>query len=159
MNYCYLILFSLLSGLLRAQAPAAIPFQAVAKNADGYVFTNQSIEVNFKIRAMNVSGPIVFEENQNLVTSSLGAFSASIGQGNLISGSMNPLSRNDVDYFLQVTMTNNGTQYPLGIRQLHPVVHAKYANGERFRISAEGDTLFKGGNKGIIIPGISVVNN
>jgi hypothetical protein len=149
----------LCSLLTLAQAPKSIPFQAVAKSTDGYVLTSQNVSVNFKIRSNSELGSIIFEENQEVNTSSLGSFSANIGQGVLVSGSLNPLANNNVIYFLEVNLTIGAQSYPLGIRKLNPVHHAKYANGERFRISEVGDTLFKGGNEGIIIPGISGANN
>lgn len=147
------------STMLMAQAPHAIPFQAVAKSTEGYVFINQNVTVNFKIRSSSEIGAIVFEENHNVTTSSLGTLSANIGQGSLISGSLSPLANANVAYFLEVTMNVGATTYALGTKKLNPVHHAKYANGERFRISEVGDTLFKGGNEGIIIPGISGANN
>jgi len=147
------------STMLLAQAPKAIPFQAVAKSTEGYVLVNQNATVNFKIRSSSELGAIVFEENHNVTTSSVGTLSANIGQGALISGSLNPLANANVAYFLEVTMNVGATTYALGTKKLNPVHHAKYANGERFRISEVGDTLFKGVNEGIIIPGISGANN
>lgn len=147
------------SAVLMAQAPKAIPFQAVAKSADGYVLVNQNATVNFKIRSASEMGTIIFEENHNVTTSPVGTLSANIGQGILVLGSLNPMANADVSYFLEVTMSVGATTYALGTKKLNPVHHAKYANGERFRISEVGDTLFKGGNEGIIIPGISGANN
>jgi hypothetical protein len=149
----------LCSLLTLAQAPKSIPFQAVAKSTDGYVLTSQNVTVNFKIRSNSELGTIIFEENQEVNTSSLGSFTANIGQGVLVSGSLSPLANGNVSYFLEVNLTIGAQSYPLGIRKLNPVHHAKYANGERFRISEVGDTLYKGGNEGIIIPGISGANN
>lgn len=142
-----------------AQAPKSILFQAVAKSTDGYVLTSQNVSVNFKIRSNSELGTIIFEENQDVNTSPVGSFSANIGQGLLVSGSLNPLANDNVNYFLEVNLTIGAQFYPLGTRKLNPVHHAKYANGERFRISEVGDTLYKGGNEGIIIPGISGANN
>jgi hypothetical protein len=149
----------LCSLLTLAQAPKSIPFQAVAKSTDGYVLTSQDASVNFKIRSNSELGLVVFEENQDITTSALGTFSANIGQGTLVSGSLNSLANDKVNFFLEVNLTIDAQSYPLGTRKLNPVHHAKYANGERFRISEVGDTLFKGGNEGIIIPGISGANN
>ncbi len=159
MKHTLLIIFSLCSGLLMAQAPTSIPFQAAAKSPDGYVFISQNLSVNFKLRSNSATGNIVFEENHNLLSSTLGLFSTNIGQGNLVSGSLNPLANSDKDFFLEVNMTIGAVTYPLGVKKLNPVPHAKYANGERFRISESGDTLFKGKNTGIVIPGISGANN
>jgi hypothetical protein len=145
--------------LTLAQAPKSIPFQAVAKSVDGYVLTSQNVSVNFKIRSNSELGLVIFEENQDVITSPVGSFSANIGQGAMVSGSLNSLANNNVNYYLEVNLTIGAQTYPLGTRKLNPVHHAKYANGERFRISEVGDTLYKGGNEGIIIPGISGANN
>jgi hypothetical protein len=149
----------LCSLLTLAQAPKSIPFQAVAKSIDGYVLTSQNVSVNFKIRSNSELGLVIFEENQDVITSPVGSFSANIGQGAMVSGSLNPLANDNVNYYLEVNLTIGAQTYPLGTRKLNPVHHAKYANGERFRISEVGDTLYKGGNEGIIIPGISGANN
>jgi hypothetical protein len=141
------------------QAPQSIPFQGVAKIANGYVLTSQVASVNFKIRANSAIGPIVFEENQSIITSNVGTFSANIGSGLLVSGSFEPLANSSSTFYLEVNLNTGGQDYALGVKKLQPAAHAKYANGERFRISAVGDTLFKGGNVGIIIPGISTANN
>lgn len=149
----------LCSVLALAQAPKSIPFQAVAKSTDGYVFVSQSASVNFKIRSNSEIGTVIFEENHDVISTTLGTFSANIGQGVLVSGSLDPLANANSIYFLEVNLTAGAQTYSLGIKKLNPATHAKYANGERFRISEVGDTLFKGGNEGIIIPGISGANN
>lgn len=152
-------LICLCSLLTMAQAPKSIPFQAVAKIADGYVFVSQNVSINFKIRSNSEVGSIVFEENHSVLTTSIGTFNANIGEGVLVLGSLNPLANANLKYFLEVNLTVGSQSYPLGVKKLNPVPHAKYANGERFRVSEVGDTLFKGGNEGIIIPGISGANN
>jgi hypothetical protein len=151
------ILFS--AAMCIAQAPKSIPFQGVAKSVDGYVFASQNASINFKIRRDSEVGAIVFEENHDVVTSPVGTMYANIGQGTLVSGSLNALANSGIPFFLEVNFSTGATTYPLGIKKLQTVPHAKYANGERFRVSATGDTLFKGGNTGFVIPGISAVND
>jgi hypothetical protein len=152
-------LFFVIALCSHAQAPKAIPFQGVAKSMNGYVFASQNAAINFKIRTNGANGILVFEENQNVQTSNVGTFSANIGQGNILLGSLDALANSSATFFLEVNLTVNAVSYPLGVKQLCHMPHAKYANGERFRISAVGDTLFKGGNTGIIVPGISSANN
>lgn len=158
MKFISLIIFSITASLMFAQAPKFIPFQAIAKSTDGFVFSNQAIQANFKLRRNASNGDIVFEENQNVTTSSVGTFSAEVGRGQYVQGNINALATSNFNYFLEVNLTINGQIFSLGAKKLDHVPYCKYANGERFRISETGDTLFKGGNVGIIIPGISAAN-
>lgn len=57
-----------------AQAPNAIPYQGVARNAAGNILASQPISLRISIHDMTANGTIVFSEVHNTTTTSLGLF-------------------------------------------------------------------------------------
>lgn len=113
-----------------AQAPQAIPYQAVARNTSGSILANQLISVRFGIIDSVFNGTILFKETHTITTNSLGLFTANIGQGAPLFGTFNTINWGTNAKFIQVEMdANGGNNYVLmGTTQLTSVPFALYAN-------------------------------
>jgi hypothetical protein len=93
--------------LLQAQAPQGINYQAVARDADGNLLAETAIAVQFDILAGSTDGPPVYSETHEVTTSSLGLFTAIIGQGTVESGVFEDIAWSADSYFLQLSIDEN----------------------------------------------------
>ena len=68
------------SGLVWAQIPETINFQAIARNVSGEVMKNQTIMIQLSILDGSSTGNIVYKEIRSLQTNDYGSFSFQIGK-------------------------------------------------------------------------------
>src|SRR5436190_13684298 len=103
-----------------SQAPQAVPYQAVARNTNGDLISNQSISIRFTIHDLDASGIIVFSERQNVTTNQFGLFSLNIGQGIILSGNFNSIDWGNGSKFLQIEIDSSGgaNYIDLGTQQM-----------------------------------------
>jgi hypothetical protein len=123
-------LFLLLSILLTitkgfAQAPQAIPYQAVARDAAGTALTNRTLSVRFKIHDTTATGIVLYSESQTIVTNSVGTFTANIGQGTVLSGSFAGINWVAPKFMQAEIDINGGTAFvDMGTKQMLSVPYA-----------------------------------
>lgn len=127
------ILFSIVSNTSLAQAPSAIPFQAVARSANGNVMPNKSIALRFSVIDSALSGPVVYQETFNTTTNSLGLFNVELLRGIPTSGTFDPIKWNVLSKFIRIEIDTTGSSTTpsfilLGTQQLLSVPFALYAN-------------------------------
>ncbi|MFP5042616.1 tail fiber protein [Parasediminibacterium sp. JCM 36343] len=119
-------------GIASAQAPQAIPYQAVVRNNAGNVLANKSIGLRFSLRDVSATGTVVYQEVQTATTNALGLFSVNVGQGTLGFGykPLTVVNWQTGNKFLEVEIdTTGGTTYKsLGTQQLLSVPYALNAN-------------------------------
>lgn len=118
----------LMNSFVKAQAPQAISYQAVARNASGNVMPNKLMGLRFGIRDMSATGTLIYLEEQKQTTNALGLFSVNVGQGNLVFGyqPLSVINWQTGSKFLSVEIdTTGGTTYTLmGTQQLLSVPYA-----------------------------------
>jgi uncharacterized protein (TIGR02145 family) len=149
----FLLAFSS-SIFLSAQAPALIPYQAVARDAAGQPLESTTINARFTIHNGSENGAVVWQELQTVSTNSLGLFSSQIG------GSV-PLS--NVNWssgakFMQVELDTGSGFFEIGTQQMLSVPYALHAGSVHLDVSPAGDTLFIGDGSFVIVPGLSAAN-
>jgi hypothetical protein len=120
-----------------AQAPNAVPYQGVARNASGVILVSQPISLRFSIHDATAAGTVVYKETHSVTTSSLGLFNVNIGSGTPVSGTMAGVKWGLASKFLQVELDPAGgsTYTDMGTTQLNSVPYALYA-------SNSGDWLY-----------------
>ena len=159
MRFSLLILFTVLHLLLNAQAPALIPYQAIARNAADAPQANSAFNARFTIHDGTVNGASVWQELQTVTTSSLGLFTVQLGSSVSL-GSVNWASGAK---FMQVEIDLGNGFADIGTQQLLSVPYALYAGDapdeQQLSVSETGDTLFLENGGFVIIPGISLANN
>ncbi|QLH46152.1 MAG: hypothetical protein HWD58_11250 [Bacteroidota bacterium] len=52
----------LFPALVWSQAPPAIPYQAIARQANGDIIANQSLTIRFTVHDSSVFGPVIFRK-------------------------------------------------------------------------------------------------
>ncbi len=148
-----LMTFFLITSSLQSQSPQGIPYQAVARNADGSIMTQSPVNLTLTIQDGTFNGPVVYEENHALISNDQGLVSCVVGMGSPVQGSFASIDWGNGAKFLHVLM--NGVD--LGTQQLMSVPYALYSKNVGVRVSETGDSLFVG-NEAVIVPGISAAN-
>lgn len=80
-----LITIGLIFALLQpgsGQVPQTFSYQAVLRNNDGTVMSNQGVNISIKLRKSSISGPVIFTEPHNPTTTGQGLISLNIGSIN-----------------------------------------------------------------------------
>lgn len=145
----------LISTILCSQAPALIPYQAIARNAAGEPLASSALNARFTMHDGAASGTVVWQELQTVSTSALGLFSAQLGS-NVPLTSVNWANG---DKFMQVEIDLGNGFVDIGTQQLLSVPYALHAGSVHLDVSMTGDTLFVGDGSYVIIPGISEAND
>ena len=127
-----LLTFSFPLSTLLAQAPEAIPYQAVARDNSGNPIANQNISLRFGIYPVPTGGILLYQETHSVTTNTLGLFTANVGQGTVTSGTFASIDWGSGDKYLQVEMdiTGGNSYTDLGRTQMLSVPYAlSAANG------------------------------
>jgi uncharacterized protein (TIGR02145 family) len=157
MKRLYTLALLLISIASFAQPPALIPYQAIARDASGNALLNQNIGLRFSIHDQTITGNIVWQEVQTVLSSSLGVIVTNLGSVSDLSA----VNWANGSKFLQMEMNvTGGTNYTdIGTQQMMSVPYALHAGGVYLNVSPTGDTLFVGDGSFVVIPGISEANN
>lgn len=134
-----------------AQAPQKFSYQAVVRDGNGELATNQNIGMQISILEDSENGSAVYVERHFPTTNANGLVSIEIGTGTVISGNFEDIVWGTNTYYIQnETDINGGSNYDItGTSQLLSVPYALYAENSGDGIqdgSNEGNTLFWDGN-------------
>jgi uncharacterized protein (TIGR02145 family) len=149
------LLALLISTMLFAQAPALIPYQAIARNASGEPLASSTLNARFTIHDGTASGTNVWQELQTVSTSSLGLFTVQLGS----SVPLTSVNWANGSKFMQVEIDLGSGFVDIGTQQLLSVPYVLHARSVRLNVSATGDSLFVGDGSFVMIPGISDANS
>lgn len=108
---------------LQAQNTKGFSYQAVARDVNGAVLANSSVNLRFQIRDGSSIGPVSYQETHLLTTNDYGLFSTIIGKGTLEAGDFNTIAWGESDFFLVVELDGTGVDTAL----LEAVPYAKVA--------------------------------
>lgn len=108
---------------LFAQSPNSFNYQALIRNSDGEVLTNENIEVEVSIVHGTATGQVIYTETYSLKTDQNGLINFKIGTGNT-SDNFDDINWQEGSFFLRITV--NGTE--MGTTQLLSVPYAKFAD-------------------------------
>jgi len=122
-----LLLFSPL--LLMSQAPEKISYQAVIRDAENNLVSNQPIGIQISILDLYTDGPPLYIERHFPNTNDNGLVSIEIGDGLVIDGDFTNINWANSHYYLQIeTDLNGGASYTIsGITQVLSVPYAFHA--------------------------------
>ena len=125
----------LFTTLLFAQAPALIPYQAIARNAAGEPLASSTINARFTIHDVSATGASVWQELQTVSTSALGLFTAQLG-------SSVPLA--NVNWaggakFMQVEIDLGSGFVDIGTQQLLSVPYALHSGAASNGVPSGGE--------------------
>jgi uncharacterized protein (TIGR02145 family) len=143
-----------------SQAPALIPYQAVARDAAGLPLVNANVNARFTIHNNTPAGEVVWQETQSVNTTDQGLFAIQLGS--IVS--LSSVDWGTGDKFMQVELELGSGFVDFGTQQLLSVPYALYSSNSHLSengfadVSSIGDTLYLTNGEHIIVPGISQAN-
>ncbi len=118
-----------LGGLLFAQAPEKMSYQAVVRNNNNVLVSNHAVGMRISILQGSATGTAVYSETQTPTTNANGLIAIEIGTGTVVTGTFANIDWSNSPYFVKTeTDPNGGTNYTLTANnQLLSVPYALYA--------------------------------
>jgi hypothetical protein len=127
----FTLVFILFAGLQWASAQdgfKGINYQAVARNTNGTVLSNQAVKVKISVLGGSANGPVQYMEEHLTNTNQLGLFTLQIGKGTPGTGTFAAIPWQNANQFAKVELAVGGGSYnALGNTQLMSVPYALYA--------------------------------
>ena len=93
---------------LFAQAPQKMSYQAVVRNTNNTLVTNQSVSAKISILQGGVNGTPVYVETHVVTTNANGLLTLEVGNGTAVSGSMATVNWANGPYFLKSEIDPDG---------------------------------------------------
>ena len=118
------ILFTTLT--MYCQTPELMSYQAVVRDADSELLTDQAVGMKISILEDTATGTPVYVETQNPSTNSNGLLSLQVGAGTVVSGDITTIDWANHDYFIKTeTDPTGGQNYTIaGTSQILSVPYA-----------------------------------
>jgi len=126
---------------LYAQVPQKMSYQAIVRNSNDQLVTNQSVGMQVSILQGSDEGTVVYSESHSLSTNINGLVSMEIGSGIAIVGDFSTIDWANGPYFIKTeTDIAGGTNYTIsGTAELLSVPYALFsANGTPGPVGPEG---------------------
>jgi len=133
----------LTTGITSAQSPDMFNYQAVARDDQGNVLSNQDVGIKISILQGSANGTVVYEEEHSETTNAQGLVNLMIGDGSVLSGTFSNIDWSSGPYFVKVGLDETGgTSYStMGTSQLLSVPYAKYAESSENTFSGDYQDL------------------
>jgi hypothetical protein len=125
--YNLLVLFGGLNAMYAQTTPPGIPYQAIARNANGTPYVNANLIVRFSLHEQTATGTVSYAETKSLQTNDLGLFSTTFGSGTPITGTFAGINWAQTTKFLQVEINLGSAWVDMGTQQLMSVPYAMYS--------------------------------
>ena len=112
-----------------AQAPQKMSYQAIIHNASNELIKSTTIGMKISILQGTSTGTAVYVETQKIATNANGLVSIQIGEGTIVTGTIDGINWANNSYFIKTeTDPTGGTNYTIsGTSQLLSVPYALYA--------------------------------
>ena len=119
----------LLTAIVFAQSPEKMSYQAVIRNSNNQLATNQTVGMQISILQGSPDGTAVYVEIQEPVSNANGLVSLEIGSGTVVSGNFSSIDWANGPYFIKTeTDLKGGANYTItGTSQLLSVPYALHA--------------------------------
>jgi len=115
---------------LLAQAPQKMTYQAVVRNTNNSLVSNQNVSVQITVLRGNENGTPVYQETHSTTTNANGLMTVEVGNGAYVSGSFTDIDWSNGPFYLKSEIDpTGGSNYSIvGTQQLLSVPYALYAN-------------------------------
>src|SRR6056297_2984353 len=141
-----ILLFALLLSvnLIFAQVPQGIKYQAVIRDSNGEVLSEQNVALRISILQSSTTGSTVYSEEHAAQTNIHGLVNITIGEGTILSGDFSAIPWEAGPFFVKIEMDpEGGTSYTeMGTSQLLSVPYALYSGQSGEVAQYNSDTLF-----------------
>lgn len=122
-------IFILAASTILAQAPHSFKYQAIARDGEGNILSNQNVSLRISLLQGDIAGKVVYSEYHNLTTNQYGLINLEIGNGKNKTGDISSIHWSVSKYYVNIEIDiNAGTDYKsAGASQLLSVPYALYA--------------------------------
>lgn len=136
-SFFILLVSCFVANSLFGQAPDAMKYQAIVRDAAGATLINQSVGFEAMVHQGTPTGTVVYQESVVLTTNAIGLITRNIGEANL--PQFGAINWENGPYFLETKIDpNGGSNYTIqGTSQLFSVPYALYANRSLLSDSAK----------------------
>lgn len=154
--FLILCTFFLVEAAVLAQAPDAMSYQAIIRDAENQLMVNSETAVRIHVLQGSESGTVVFSEEHLATTNENGLLSLLIGSGFEQEGSLREIDWSAGPYFIRTqTDPSGGSDFSItAVTSLLSVPYALYAAGSEDGLppgESAGEMLFWNGNEWIKI--------
>nr|WP_321358035.1 DUF1566 domain-containing protein [uncultured Draconibacterium sp.] len=139
----FIFIFLLGVGSLLAQTPGAFNYQAVLRDTEGKIISNQDVSIQISILQQSASGEIVFQEKHSINTNEFGLIVLEIGNGLPLTGTLAEINWGESTHFLKVELDATGGEsyVEMGTSQMLSVPYALYAKSSGSNFSGKYSDL------------------
>ena len=139
----FIFIFLLGVGSLLAQTPGAFNYQAVLRDTEGKIISNQDVSIQISILQQSASGEIVFQEKHSTNTNEFGLIVLEIGNGLPLTGTLAEINWGESTHFLKVELDATGGEsyVEMGTSQMLSVPYALYAKSSGSNFSGKYSDL------------------
>lgn len=121
--YLIVVLLSFNTNVL-SQSPDLFKFQAVARNSQGTIISNDNVDIIVGIIKDEPNGIEVYNESHSVLTNQNGYVNLNIGAGQNSTGDFSSIDWSTGTYYIELTLNGN----VLGTSQLLSVPYSKFAD-------------------------------
>ncbi len=147
-NLAVLLLFTFQFAFFTSysQSPKKFKYQTVVRNSIGAIVHNQPVAFKISILQGNATGTVSYCETQSKTTNDFGLVNLEIGNGTLVTGTINAINWANGPYFVKVELdiTNGSNFITMGTSELLSVPYALYAEKAGTTTYTETDPIFAG---------------
>jgi hypothetical protein len=154
-----LIALMSISTILFGQVPQGIPYQAVARDAQGNPMSNQSLTVQFSLHEASADGQVVYQETQTTTTNGQGLFSLTFGAGIPSVGTFANINWGSGYKFLQVQANFGNGYVDLGTQQLMSVPYALYSGSSGTGSNSQNSNYNPSADSVLTLVGKVIISN
>jgi hypothetical protein len=112
------------SGTASTNLPAAISYQAVARDAHGQPLSNSNLQLRFTLLADSLNGASEYVETHALTTNALGLFTTAFGSGTPVTNTFAAINWASGNKYLKVELDAGAGYVDMGTQQLLSVPFA-----------------------------------
>src|SRR6056297_3705271 len=94
--------------MMFAQSPRGFKYQAVIRDSNGEVLSEQNIALKISILQSSPTGSTVYSEEHAAQTNTHGLVNLTIGQGTILSGDFSGISWDNGPFFIKVELDPEG---------------------------------------------------
>ncbi|MBE0637421.1 MAG: hypothetical protein IH598_02770, partial [Bacteroidales bacterium] len=119
----------LMSLSLLAQAPQGINYQTVIRDGDGDILPDTELSLQMTIRSGTPDGEVVYQENHDVTTNTIGLVNLVIGRGTPLSGSFGAVAWGKNSHYLETAIDITGSKefQVMGVTQFLSVPYAQFS--------------------------------
>lgn len=142
-----------ISSSLFCQPPNAFKYQAVVRDGDGNIISNQNVNLRISIHNETPAGTILYQEMFSESTNQFGLVSLNIGLGSPVIGTFSAIDWKNDSKFIEVEISLDGgiDYYSLGTSELFSVPYSLYSgrSADGYWDLFNSNIYYNSGNVGI----------